>query len=278
MHTGPILVGDFVRLSSGDIGSVTGDLGLGPFGITYTVQLTGGNIITISGGDITFIRHLTESIPSAGVLGSPLPTDPMPVPAGDLPSIPRTPIDDLGPTITPINIQAQSPTGGFMAPLLFPVLVRPAGALVLKAAVSLTRASRRMGAAGSAFSGSASLPGLGGGSIGILNTILAGFGVTQVMDILGIDFFGQDRQDADQLGLLVEELLQSGYIRTPGDRKDGSAAGDSWLHWNMDDDDARPFLTGEYINRNFVAAVKKNLQTPRYTGRPRPRGRSRRGG
>ncbi len=154
------------------------------------------------------------------------------------------------------------------------LLVMPAGALVFRGAVALTR----LGSQGvTRIPGIGGLGGLGGGisAGGILRTALTGLGVESVLDLFGMGLFGAN-DDEDKLADLIEDLVNSGYIRTPSMRKDGTSGSNHYLHWDTEQDDARPFLTSEYIGRAFVNSVRKNERTPRYTSRPRPRGRARR--
>lgn len=150
---------------------------------------------------------------------------------------------------------------------MLPMVILPGAALVVRTAAQLTK----IGATGGRGPLSGALSG------GILQKALAAIGVIELADLLGFNIFGGQRDDEDALLDLISELTDSGYIQVPGVRRDGTTGANNWLHWNIDDDSARPFLTSEYIGRNFVQAIRRNERTPRYTGRPRPRGRTSRG-
>jgi len=145
-------------------------------------------------------------------------------------------------------------------PMALPMLI-PAGALAVKAAAQLTAHGSKAGA-----TGLVRLPFAVTGS-GALQAILTGIGVESVLDLFGIGLFGDNPDSADNFAELVEELVNSGYIMTPSTRRDGTDAPTSWLHWHIDDDQARPFLTGEYIGRKFVNAVRTRERTASFRGR-----------
>ncbi len=191
---------------------------------------------------------IPTAVPALGAVPGPLPFQPQPI---NQPVTPRT---------SPVN------TGGLNMSLL-PVVV-PGAAIVIRTAAQLTRLGAGTGAnvLGGVF---------GAGGSSILQRALQVIGVASIADLLGFNIFG-GRNDEDQLLDLVEELVASGFIQTPSARRDGTTGSNNWLHWDIGADDSRPFLTSEYIGRGFVNAVRKNERTPRYTSRPRPRGRARR--
>ncbi len=202
------------------------------------------------------------------------PAPPLPPQVGGL----APPIGSPGPNINFIDRSRanlppiQTNTSGGGQPMTM-MLWRPGAAIVMRGAAQLTKlgSSQAIRIPG--------MGGLGGGGAagGALRTALQFLGVETVLDLFGIGLLGGgDRDDADEMSRLIEEMVESGYIQTPGVRRDGTTGANNWLHWNIDDDDARPFLTSEYIGRSFVNAVRKNERTPRYSGRPRPRGRARR--
>lgn len=151
------------------------------------------------------------------------------------------------------------------------LILRPAAAIVLRTSAQIANFGNKGVGTVMPFGG-----GFSGGSV--LRTVLTGLGIETVLDMFGLGLIGGgERPDAEEMATMIEEMVDSGYIQIPGLRRDGTTGANNWLHWNIEDDSARPFLTSEYIGRNFVNAVRKNERTPRYTSRPRPRGRTRRG-
>lgn len=191
-----------------------------------------------------------------------------PAPAPGVLPIPR-PVPQVFKSKNPTFVP-QSIGGSIVSSALF----LPGAAIAVRGAASIMRAGIKVPQG--AFGG---LPGIGGMSGGgILRGVLTGMGVESVLDLFGLGLFGSEPENADVLSDLIEEMVESGYINTPGVRKDGTHGANNWLHWNLDDNSARPFLSSEYISRNFVQAVRRNERTPRYRSKPRPAGRSRRGG
>lgn len=143
------------------------------------------------------------------------------------------------------------------------IQIIPRAATIIRAAAGISSAGKKAGAAGGIMGG------ITGGSL--FQKGLAALGILEVSSWLFSTFNGSS--EADQLGELIQELVDSDFINVPGVRRDGTTGANNWLHWNLADSGARPFLTSEYINRNFVKAVQKNERTPRFRGRPRARGR-----
>lgn len=153
-------------------------------------------------------------------------------------------------------------------------LVLPALGTALKVASTITVAGAQAG--GSRVP--SSISGIFGGNLlhkglAVLGLVTVAGEITDWGQILWPDFSTDEQQ---RLQELVSEMVASGFIQTPAPRRDGTVSPMTWLHWNLEDPDSRPFLTGEYISRKFVSAVRRNERTPRFRGRPRPFRRTRR--
>jgi len=169
--------------------------------------------------------------------------------------------DPIIPNIDPSIPIAQGSIGGLgMAIVLIPRLIT-----VMRSAAAITVASR----AGSAAKG-LNWAMAGGVTGSVFSRGLAALGVVSAVDFFLQMFNGS--QDSELFAEMVQELVDSGWINTPGERRDGTETPQTWLHWHIADSDAKPFLNSEYINRKFVASVRKNERTPRYRGRPNVRG------
>jgi len=185
-----------------------------------------------------------------------------------IPLVPKaipTPVAPLVPVATPVFVTPIADairagtfrTGNLLNIAGGAIAVVPRLLQVLRAAAGLATAGGN-----SAFGGSK------------VRAALGVIGVASIVDFM-ISLF--DDPDITNLADMVEELVESGWIQTPGTRRDGTETPLTWLHWNIANADAKPFLNGEYISRKFVAAVRRNERTPRYSAKPRPRGRRARG-
>ncbi len=195
---------------------------------------------------------------------------PAPTPGGG----PIVPTPDIQ-IIDQPNVVLDPTTGGRIMNPFNPTVsntIRPQGGNVVTAALMVPKLARAlMGAtsmvtARQAVGMGAFMPSAGG----ILSGIGAVLGINEI-----IDFLFPDEPNQNDMADMIEELAGSGQILVPpkNPRFDDSAEPS---YFTLNRLNAQMWLHYKYHSGKSIAAVKRNERTPRYTSRPRPRGRSRR--
>lgn len=158
--------------------------------------------------------------------------------------------------------------GSMVTPAALVAIPALGTALRVASTITIAGASRATTLGSNMFGGSLLAKGLAA-----LGLITAAGEITEWGSSLWPNLSTDEQQKLQEL---VNDMVATGFIQTPSARRDGTVSPMTWLHWNIEDPNSRPFLTGEYISRKFVSAVRRNERTPRFRGRPRPFRRTRR--